>query len=165
MADYPNSLKDLYYALGFVTAQWADIEHSIDNCISLIFLDLDGINIAKKRQVPRSMNNKLDYLRKALCLPQLSLFKDDGLKIIERIEPISKERQDIIHGIMFEVNPDHIEFTKLDYTKDEHIDRFYKFTIEDINQSGKRMQGLAGDLHAYTGYLLHHFHPDLWPPK
>jgi len=161
MADYPENLHELYCALGFVTSQWSSIEHTIDNCISLIFIVLNGIVIAKKQQVPRSMNNKLTYLRNALTkLPELSLFKDYGLELIDRIDPISKERQDIIHGVVIDLNQIHFEFTKLDYTKDEHIDRFYKFTVEDINHSGKKMQDLANDLSVYSGRLLHHFHPD-----
>jgi hypothetical protein len=102
-------------ALGAVTLNFAALETTLDFTVGAIFSGLDRMG---EKEIPRSLDNKLGFLRKALKHPALGPVREAGNKVLDDVHNIKEERHDAIHGALIGSGMDTI---RVRYTPQKHI--------------------------------------------
>jgi ABC-type siderophore export system fused ATPase/permease subunit len=154
---FSKSLEPLYCALGKIVYVWSHIETSLDFDIALIFFFFYRKNIAEKQEIPRSLNMKIKFLKKAFRnITQLKPLMDQALIVIKHVSSLSKNRHDIIHGVLCGMNPNSYKFSKLDHAKEIcNINvRNITFTLDDLHHLGNEMMDLLIELNELDSLLL-----------
>jgi hypothetical protein len=154
MTQFHKSLEPLYGAMGKVVYAWAYLEHIIDTCVLGVYHFYDGKAIAPKQQIPRSFNMKIEFLKKSLkTINKLDQKRSEGLALINRVIPLSKQRHDMMHSIFHTtLDDDSFLFSKYDY-KNYHKVCELKFTLDEYLDVGNKMLDLANQLVQFSFYL------------
>lgn len=138
-----SDFEGLCMAVGHVTISWALIEQSLDYCCSIIFTHCGGESI--REDLPRMLTRKIDFIKTAVkTLQPLSQFKDDAMKLLERISNDNHFRNDLVHSAAQSIESDNGVF------KLHNLD-VKQTTIElrEIEFDGKKFPTIArvlGDL-------------------
>jgi hypothetical protein len=143
-------------AVGLVVVNWSLLEHSIDLVISLIFNEFGGDAFIK--EVPKTrLNQKLSFLSTSFKkLPKLDEYKSQGMIFIDDIKKFSIDRHRIIHGVVIHATPDFFLYTKTNYDDVNELD-LYKYTLTDLLDYGKKMQGLATNFDNFARRIINAF--------
>lgn len=164
MSIFPESLEPLYSALGKVVYAWAYVEHLIDSCVSIVYHSYDGKPIAFRQEIPRSLSNKINLLKKAFqTIDKLAKYQIEGLTLINRVSSLSDQRHNMIHSI-FHTTSDHFSYTfsKYKYEKEGHTIREFAFTLDEYLQLGNKLLGLADELVSFAFSLHYPGQPKPW---
>jgi hypothetical protein len=99
MPDHISDELPLEYlaALGAVTLNFAALETTLDFTVAAIFNGLDRMG---EREIPRSLDNKLGFLRNAFKHPSMASIKDAANKVIDDVHNIKEARHDAVHGAL-----------------------------------------------------------------
>ena len=114
--------------IGFIVVNWALIEQSFDLWVELIYANCGGTTISK--EVPRSLKHKIKFARKAFkTFPVLQPYVEEGDKLLDRIQALSKNRHDLVHGVVTSISQVNGVFPidKLDYSTQGNIIRRIHF--------------------------------------
>lgn len=123
--------------------------------VFLIFHKFGGKTIAHKQEIPRSLDNKLKYLRKAFNnIDILGPLNELSLPIIECISILSKKRHTLIHGVLTNINFEGYDFIKREYGKEFHDIHDLIIRIDDIILLENMSLGLIGQLVQLLGFVL-----------
>ena len=155
---FPVSLEALFSALGKIVYAWNYVEFYIDSCKLIIWHHYGGNSMPKWKQIPRSLNNKIAYIRDALQIDKLAFLKHDGEILMGRIEQLSENRHKMIHSCFKHANTDSFDFYKYDYKNDHNILEL-NFTIDECLQYGNKMMDRVIELFLFFVGLSSHAKP------
>ncbi len=101
-------------AVGFITVNWALVEHQLDNCVALVMKHFDGAH--RKKKIPRQYAVKAAFLRSAFStITQLKNFKAPMLALLDRADSAADKRHVVIHGTIDKFEGVNLSMSKLDY--------------------------------------------------
>lgn len=143
--DQGDDFRSLCMAVGFVVLNWGMIDQQIDILVNIVFRHCGGNRLRKDGDVPRAMKQKLTFLKQVFrSLPTLRPFAIEGRTLIKRIEERSRDRNDLVHGSIKQMEPvDGIyEFHIVEYHRDGHSVRSFKFGPNHFSTYGE----VHGDL-------------------
>lgn len=112
----------------------------------------------KWKQIPRSLNNKIAFLRDTLQTDKLAFLQHDGLILMDHIEQLSTKRHEMIHSCLKHSNSDSFDFYKYDYKHDHNIED-KTFTIDQYLQYGNNMMDRVMELFLFFVCLNSHAKP------
>lgn len=164
-----QELKDLdrlYSAIGFIAVRWAMMEQSLDFCISIIYRDCGGNTLTK--EIPRSMSNKIPFLRKAFrTIPSLLERQEWALNIFDRITAIKELREGVIHAALNDTK--HIDgkffFTKIKYSSHQHYEEEFVFDVRNFPAQSTEFLDLAMLVTALGMWLQENHRPQPQAPQ
>lgn len=140
--------------VGFTTIAWAWAEHALEHMIWNI--DSSGAEIRGHKQIPVSLNNKLDYMKKALAdVPSLKVLEKDGRALVELFVSMKKRRGDIVHGAMFRTTGLGV-FESFTFDTKGRAQTLTKapVTIPDIVLFNQQVLALANEANAFLRRVL-----------
>lgn len=140
--------------LGVLTLTWAIMERAVDDIVALVFAaDADQ---AIQSTVPVTLENKLDYLRKARAeMPSLAPFTERMRGVQSRIKLARKHRKNVTHGVLEVADEDrHIWRAKvLDFKGDASAETTVEYGSKSLFATIREIDALASDLQALLGDL------------
>ncbi len=149
--------KTINATVGLIVLGWSFVEHILDICISLIYHKCDGKTLIKEIPATR-LNEKIKVFKKCLNQsPVLNLHKDEGLRLLDRVKILSKDRHNIIHGVMTTMSPYSLKLVKFKYGKEVHEIINIEYSISDLLEYGKKIQDLTSDFGNYARSLVNNF--------
>lgn len=166
MSVLPPDIDPKYCAIGYIVVQWGYVETLITACVLLLYHKCDGhlTEHCKESGMPRTQfSRKLDFFDEILNSPLLAKFKDEGLSLKNRAKNLSAHRDTIIHSSVIDLNPNLLQFIKLDYDNKTRKKQnkpkceYYKYSFDDILNQGKMMQHLAFDLYPFLQRIMKEF--------
>lgn len=102
--------------VGFITINWALVEHQLDNCIAMVIKDFGGLTKCKK--IPRQYMTKSAYLREAFSnKTQFKHFKEPMIALLDRADIAADKRHTMIHGTIDKVEGGTLAMSKLTMTQ------------------------------------------------
>lgn len=120
-----DQFRALCMAVGFVVLNWAVIEQQIDNIVSVAFKNCGGKALRKNGDIPRSLSQKLDFLRTCFVkLGRLKDFRGEGLALVGRTGTLGDQRNSLVHAAITSLKPSAtggFSFRKLGYEKEDHV--------------------------------------------
>ena len=129
-----KDFENLCAAIGFISVNWALTENFMDSVVLAIYQDFGGRKI--ERSIPRSLNKKIDFCRKAIRrLPSFSRYGVALLPLLNDMETLSEKRHDFIHGVVTNIKRDPdgtFPIMRLIYGRHEHTMREIKFDPNDF---------------------------------
>ena len=148
-------------AIGFVVINWALVERQIDYAVSIAFKNCGGKKLRKKGDIPRSLSQKLDFLKLSFNrFEVLKAFKSDGEKLICRTNELSDRRHDLVHGTITSMEPVDGAFTfqMVKYAKEDHLyPPEFKFDPSEFDMLAKSLGDHLTELIAFVGKLADTF--------
>jgi hypothetical protein len=102
-------------AIGAVVLNFAALETSLDFTVAAIFNGLDRVG---ENEIPRSLDKKIGFLKKALKLPVLQPVREAANKVLTATKLIKEERHDAIHSAL--VGPG-LNTIRVRYTPEYHV--------------------------------------------
>jgi hypothetical protein len=99
-----NEPVELQTALGRLVMCWAPLELMLDGiCATLFHRFAEG---AYERELPRSFNRKVTYVRRCLTgLPLLRPLRGTAAPVLDAIQALADDRHWLIHGFNLVENP------------------------------------------------------------
>jgi hypothetical protein len=133
MDDYRSDEFSLDYlaAVGAVTLNFAALETTLDFMVAMTFNGLDRMG---EKEIPRSLDRKLSFLRKAFKHSVLGPIKADADRVFDRVHNVKEERHDAVHGALIGSG---LDIVRVRYTPERHVTQI-KQALSD-----KDMEGLA----------------------
>jgi len=99
MAEETDDFKSPCAAIGFVVVNWALAEQSIDFTVETIYKECAGHTLEKT--LPRSFQYKVKFLRQMFQRSvALYVYAKEGSELLPRTEPLSKTRNELVHGVV-----------------------------------------------------------------
>jgi hypothetical protein len=162
MTEMPYNIDIRFCAIGGILIQWGFVEEFINDCVLILYHKYGGKNskYCKKSGVPKTQfSRKLNFLIEIFESPALATHKNEGLSLISRAKELSKLRHEIIHGVIIELKPDTLTFSKHKYDKNDKIDNKPKlsrseYSLQDLNNFGNEVQKLAFDLGPFVKRIV-----------
>ena len=158
MAEEVDNFQSLCAAIGFVVVNWALAEQSLDYTVETIYKECGGNTLEK--QLPQSFQRKVKFLRKMFRTSvALQRYADDGNKLLDRMVPLSKTRNDLIHGVVVSIEKVNGRFPidKLDTQAQEHIVRRIEFDPSTFDTLTNELISLGKDLIVFGTSLAQRF--------
>ena len=146
-----SDLNGLYFAIGYVVMKWAFIEQEIAMCCARV------LRIAPTDKPPRDLSRSVSFLRKSLLeRPELALFSEDGVKLMDRISGEKDYRQDLAHSTLrdFDCSGGIFHFSKIKQSGDTLSRHDWDFEVSGFQGKSQRLGVLADDLENYTRRFL-----------
>lgn len=144
-----NLLRDV----GHIVVLWALLEMLLSRANSISYKLLGNTEI--KGALDNPLERKVSYLR--ACLSEkssMSDFKEQGLKLLDRIDALSDTRHTIVHGALGHLlgSPASTTFTRLRKLKGEDILTVVKssLTLEQLADSVLKVNALTKDFARFT---------------
>jgi hypothetical protein len=125
-----NEFRSLCMAIGFIVLNWSIVEQQIDIWVNVAFIDGGGDIFRKNKDIPRSLRQKLVFLRDCFKrLPAFSTFATEGLLLVRNITDLSGERHRLVHGALARPEPENgaYHFDIVEYHLDGHSTVQFKF--------------------------------------
>lgn len=121
----------IFALIGMIAIAWAKIESLLDDINELAFLN--GAKDAVDREVPRGLERKLKFLRKShRQLSWLGNLSEAAEELSSKIEAISSDRHQLVHGVAQNLFTDELELRIVRNTYGTHglgrIERSYGST-------------------------------------
>lgn len=140
--------------LGILTLAWAVMERSLDDIVAIVF-ETDPDKLIQST-LPVTLDNKLDYLRKARAeLSWLAPFAEQMRELQRRIKLARKHRKNVTHGTM-EVAPEdrHLWRAKvLEFKGGNSTEAVVTYGAQPLFKTIREIDNIASDLQALTGDL------------
>jgi len=158
MAEEPDEFQSLCALIGFVVVNWALAEQSLDFTVETIYKECAGNTWEKK--LPRSFQHKVEFLRKMFqTTAALQVYAEDGNKLLDRMVPLSKTRNDLVHGVVMSIEAVNGKFpiAKLDTKAQEHIVRHIEFDPSTFDALAQDLVDVGGDLGRFGTMLVQRF--------
>lgn len=155
-----TDFRKLCAAVGFVVLNWSHIEQNVDAWVSIAFQDCDGKRLRKKEDIPRSLDNKLDFLKDGFKkLPALNSYSDEGLGLLARVKSLSELRHNLVHGTIRDISPQDgvFHFQLVEYNRQHHRVKPFSFGPSDFSKLEKSLQELLTDQSAFSARLAAKF--------
>ena len=146
-----DDFRALCMAIGFVVVNWAIIEQQIDNVVNVAFKNCGGKTLRKNGDIPRSMSQKLDFLKDCFHkIAALKPFEGEAVSLIGRTSTLSEQRHDLVHGAVTSLTPINggFKFRKIGYEKEDHV-LHPEFTFDP-----SEFDKLAGSLEGHLTALI-----------
>lgn len=152
-----KEINKLCYPVGAIVLQWSYVDLTLDSTIKIISKYYDTMDLVNIKSMSKLAGNKIKLIE--LCLnqlPSLTIFKKDGLNIMENASVICNKRNDIIHSTYDGINPNgSYNFKRLVVVKKTHRFIIYKdiYTIPTLIELQKKIQDLARDIGLFGSRL------------
>jgi hypothetical protein len=152
----PDDLKQLYYAIGRIIVNWSLVERMLANCVIILYSSYWGSELPGIKEIPVSLNRQIAFVRKALNNTEMPLlpFKDEGEKLMDRIQNLKDVRHNITHGMLVDMDKDSFDIQKFKYDKRTFDDLKINVKVDDCLESGNKMLVLANELGRFFRHLL-----------
>lgn len=100
-------------AVGFITVNWALVEHQLDNCVALVMKHFEDVH---RKKIPRQYAVKAEFLRTAFsAISQLKNFKAPMHALLDRTDSAADKRHVFIHGTIDKFQGVNLSMSKLGY--------------------------------------------------
>lgn len=140
--------------LGAMTLAWAIMERALDDVVGLVFTSDPGHAI--QSTLPVTLDNKLDYLRKArAALPWLAPFVDPMRGQQNRIKLARAHRKNVTHGVLAVSLDDYEKWNAkvLDFVGPESTERAVEYDPKAVFGTILEIDALTLDLQSLLGHL------------
>lgn len=156
LIDPPDDLKQLYYAIGRIIVNWSLVERMLAHCVIILYGSYWGSELPGIKEIPVSLKNQIAFVRKALDNTEMPLapYKDEGNKLMDRIQILKHIRHNLTHGMLFNMDKDSFDIQKYKYDKRMFDDDKIPFKFDDCLESGNKMLVLANELARFVRRLL-----------
>jgi hypothetical protein len=157
----PNTLKGLWFAIGYVAQNWAMMEQNFDMWVAMIYHDMFGRQKINK-QIPRSFSYKIKFLRRSFNqLPPLRPFANEAIPLLMEALSLAQARNDLIHGVITTMEPVNEEWPMVifDYSEDDqqvhwHKARKFSFRPRRFRDFESKLLPLVGKVCVFGHRLL-----------
>lgn len=140
--------------LGIMTLAWAVMERALDDIVGTVF-ETDPGN-AIQSTLPVTLDNKLDYLRKARAeLAWLTEFSPQMRELQSRIKLARTHRKNITHGTLEVADDDrHLWRAKvLDFNGRDSTETTVSYGAKSLFKTIREIDAIASDLQTLLGVL------------
>jgi len=149
--------------VGAMVIYYAMLEHWIDGAVFCIFDRVEGAKAIRK-QHPFNARDELDFLRESFTkLDQLAPFKDEALALLDKLDPLSDFRHDIVHGHIrrFDFSIGQLEFSRVVRgDQRQPVRRSLTITAENLFLKGREILALVEPFMGLTHRLVAKFDPE-----
>jgi hypothetical protein len=148
--DPPEDLKQLYYVIGKAIIAWSTLERILDMCV-LVIHGSYGLTLPSIKEIPRSLENKTDFIKKALRdtdSDYLRSLSKSGTKIMNKINAIKDSRHNLTHGMLLNIYPKSFDIQKFNYKK-SFDDVKITIKLKDCLALGNKFLDLARELASF----------------
>lgn len=123
--------EDYIHAVGLATITWAILETGIDFIVAITF---NGLGPPPKHtEIPRSLSNKIDYLKDAAKLDHLAPWREALLSVATKAASLKERRHDLVHGIAYnQLQSGELQMFRILYEKTIHRAPESTFTLESV---------------------------------
>lgn len=147
MGERARASEALLAEIGWLTIQWARLEGYVDLVAAYIHKRLESGSTSLP---PAAFNARLKYIRKALLSHAFINLCLDGHNILERANAASRQRNDLVHGIVTSW-VDHSSATKTTLKRSEQG----YIAIQDRGIDIERVEKLCREIWAISVDLFH----------
>jgi len=153
-----SELRTVCMMTGFIVVYWAMVERQMDNCIHLIFEDLDGKSLDSVK--PLQLKRKIKFLKKAFRKVEgLKEFSSDALKFLAKSQTLGNIRHDFVHGCISKVDGTIITLNRLDVAETPYTAKHIKFDAATYPVLVADLQHQASGWTSLAERLLNSFRP------
>ncbi len=150
----PDDLKQLYCAIGRAIVAWSTLERILDMCV-LIIHGSYGLTLPYIKEIPRSLTNKTDFIKKALKdSDALRPLSNDGIKLMNKINTLKNSRHNLSHGMLLNIYSTSFDIQKFNYKERTFNDMKITIKLNDLLQLGNKFLGLADELAQFFRRLI-----------
>lgn len=143
MTERSRASSSILEEIGWITVQWGRLEAYIDLLLAYLSKDL----VSDK--VPRPFNARVKFIRKALSLPVLINIRDDGERALEQALNLSRQRNDLVHGISIRwSSDDEMHQTLLKHTEEGYV------AIQDISIKINNLKKISAEIQKTSARLF-----------
>lgn len=160
----PELMQPLTTAIGSVVLAWGSAESALNINVALIFQMAGGKHHAEQEEIPVALKRKLIFLRRCFQkIEALAPFREDGLKLFDRMGRLAKSRNELIHAFLSEVDGGRglFTFTSLGSVKETPLIKGQvRVTIPEIMQLGLEIMQHGAAIADFTQRLSKTFIPE-----
>lgn len=152
-----KSERPIWFRLvGMLTVAWTAVEVTLDYANLLILTR----SSTSEKQLPVSLKPKIGLFKKSLDLPEFKSFREEGLKLVERINQLKEVRHDVVHGYASaQVQAGIRTFIRHSYKGVDLGQTKRNYSMEEIFLKVEEIAALAEDLQRLV-VLVHEALPD-----
>jgi hypothetical protein len=155
----PETLNPLYPAVGSLILQWAMLEQMLEAWVAIIFRSWNIGSRLNEKQIPFQFSNKVRFLRKAFeRIPELENYAQEGLSLLDQIEPVGKTRDILVHGALcaYDDATNTFSFRRLPIDREQmiHVETIDRLTGQQILDAGGTMLYLGKRSTKFANCLL-----------
>lgn len=148
LIDPPDDLKQLYCAIGKAIVTWSIVERFLDMCI-LVIHGSYGLTLPYIKEIPRSLKNKTDFIKKALKDSDvLRPLSNDGIMLMNKINALKDSRHNLSHGMLLNIYPNSFDIQKFNHGN-SFDDKKITIKLKDCLQLGNKYLDLARELASF----------------
>lgn len=162
-----EDLERLYPAIGELVLAWGQLESGLEYIIAIVYHRTGGKHHTdtKVAGLPRQWRRKRDFLRRCFkSIDLLSPHKDRALTLLDRLAPIEKVRNEIIHGALHHFDPEtsryHFRSLEIDEALDTHRPTGSQITLAKLIVTVDACHDLAGEFLDLANGLSEAFMPE-----
>lgn len=158
----PNDSEILYMLVGCITVQWAVAEGQLDAMVIIIYQNCGGDTLGEK-EIPRSLQRKIEYCRKAFNqLAMLGEFQGDALSILDDFQTLKEKRHDLSHGVVGNLKAVNgvFKFTIVEFEGKEFRFLPLEVDVRRFEANAKQLSALGKRANALAEKLSNRFRPE-----
>jgi hypothetical protein len=151
--------RALFPSVGSLVICWSLLEQSVESWVALIY-HAPGGNVGYKK-IPFMLNAKLTFLRERFTdLAALQSFSQEGLRLLNEVERLSKIRDILVHGAIsdFDEATGRLKFVRLGIDKADnmHQAKDDHLTLHEILEAGNAIVDVNAATLEFGSRLMGH---------
>jgi hypothetical protein len=146
--------------VGAIVIYYAILEHWIDGMVATLHFRVPDANRLRK-QYPFNAKDEVSFLRESFeGVPALAKYKNQGLHFLDKLEPLSDFRHNIIHGNIREIDwaAETMEFSRIIRGDDKNpVRRTMTIVGSELFHQGEDIRALIPQARLLTHLLIAEF--------
>ena len=148
-------------ALGYIQANWAQMEQMFDMWIALVYHELGGRDSIDSR-LPLSFKSKVKFLKRSFGrISALNEYAQDALPLLQRAKALAGKRNDLVHGALTAQEPidGNWQMAILDFETPQdsvnwHVLRRFTFNQQDFQDFESNLVPLSVEVAQFGRRLI-----------
>jgi len=149
--------------VGAIVVYYAILEHWIDGMVATLHFRVPDANKLRKKY-PINAKDEVSFLRECFeGVPALAKYKSQGLRFLDKLEPLSNFRHNIVHGHIREIDwaAETMEFSRITKGEDKKpVRRTMTIVGSELFHQGEDIRALIPQAQLITQLLIAEFGTD-----